>query len=354
MNSFIVSQWYKYRKDLLNFYKSNIFGTQNDPEEMRNLVEQIPHTPLCQECKGAKGYCDVCPSKDGDIIEEYEGKSYFDIAESLIKNLLTFVVNRGEDSLGLSLEDVTYANDDIYCFDAIYLLRDKDGDLWTMKIFYGSYDTAVPIPAESKQEWLTTLMHFSLNMVQSISHIGGNVSQTLMVFHDEVSECGIQCIVSLQDLKKMTGYDQYKIYSELKGLSYNSLKPLFQFMSKGQISDIQDILSEDDVDGDLIKEIFTTGYSPFISAFISSRNAEKLFNKLSEFNLKGYMAICQKKVALDRGLTTAIDCSRHTEENTYEWIDRVEKEANIHPYFIAVGDSLDALMKNIHKLSKES
>ena len=50
MNSFIVSQWYKYRKDLLNFYKTNIFGTQNDPEEMRNLVEQIPHTPLCQEC----------------------------------------------------------------------------------------------------------------------------------------------------------------------------------------------------------------------------------------------------------------------------------------------------------------
>lgn len=352
MNSYIISQWYKYRKDLLKFYRANIFGTKSDPDSILDISEQMCNSPLCNECKGEKAFCDICPTKGGDLADFYDGKCYDEIAEDLIRNLLTIVINRGEDNLALSYEDVTVSYGEGCCYDAIFLLRDKDGDMWTMKIFFGSYDTMMPIPARTKQEWLSVLMHFSLNMVQSITPIGGNVSQTLMIMNDGVSECGIQSIISLKDMSRISGYQKYCVYDMLRGMTYESLKSLFLLMTNGQIMEIQDILAEDDEDGDLIREILTTGYSPLITAMISSRNADKLISKLAEYNLEGYMAICKNSSSLERGLTTAIDNSRHTDEDPYQWIERIEKETDVNPYFIAVGDSLEQLIQDINKKSR--
>ena len=117
------------------------------------------------------GFCDECEVIHNGLMESYKGKSLVKLADNILGDLLTHVINYGEESKALLYIDY-YVNEECGCgCDIVYLFQDMNGALWLTKTFYGTLDCHVEIDAISKEEWIDYLMSVSLSMVENFKCI---------------------------------------------------------------------------------------------------------------------------------------------------------------------------------------
>lgn len=330
----IISNWYKYRNELKQFYIDNIYDLLHYSGKDVDINEQVPGSAICNECiAGKEAFCGDCPKKSTGLLSRYYSRTLSELAIELVKNFLNFVVNRGEDNPCLQLIDVSYRDPFNwgYSTERVYLLRDDYDNLWTISIFFSDEELFSGITDTDKKSWINVLMNFSLALAQNMSPLGGNVAETFMVFDGHASQCRIQSIIALHDLKNVLNASNDIIW-QLRRLPIETLNPLFELMTDEQEKEIRKILESQELTCEVWRPSMddTWGiWDEFIHG-LSHYNWKELYpliEKITEYGIKGYMAICFRKA-------------------------RAGMENEPYPYFIVIGKTMDELFEKIHNHDK--
>lgn len=326
----VISKWYKYRNELRQYYIDNIYDLIHYSGKDVDVNEQVPGSAICHECIAEKdAYCGDCPKKSAGLLSRYYGKTLNELTPELIKNFLTYVVNRDEDNPCLQVIDVSYRDPYQWGYtpEKIYLLRGDYDDLWTISIFYEDEELMTWITDNDKKTWINILMDFSLRLARNLSPLGGNVGETFMVFDGRASQCRIQSVIALHDLKNVADASRNIIW-QLRRMPVETLNPLFELMTCEQEQEIRSILESQALTLDawkplVCKEAEEWDVFNHVLSQYNKKELHPLIEKLEEYGIKGYMAICFRTM-----------------------LAGMEKET--YPYFVVIGKTLDELFEKIH------
>jgi len=351
MNPFVVSQWFKYKGKLETFYKSQLGLACEDCDKPGVNAAKGGASKVCRKCRKDKGgYREGCEDIDWtkeSLDVRYEGLSVSDITTDVLQNLLDYVINQGEKSQNLMYVSCSYHPLEGFCYDAVYLLNDRLGNCWMIKTFYGTYDTFMTLKGLTKQQWLTLLMHLSLGLVQQLRQAIEYVSDSLIVSSTGSAWCSLHYLIDLQGIASMENHIAMDLYTLLKNLPPKTLEPLYRMLPGEKWMPLTDILmEEDDLEDNVFHELSTINYSPLMMTLFGSQRAEKMTKFLAECGLKGFMAIC------------SVECGGMGElhykcQESYDVMANYVNSFEGSTYFIAYGQTLDQLLKDIEKKSRE-
>lgn len=323
MNQFIVSQWFKYKKELESFYKKKLNKLEVNPEGYLQVY-------LTQD--------DYDPDKDENREWPY---TVANLCKRVIGHLLDHVVNRGPDPLRLKVVDTTWHYIDGGCYDVFYALRDGDGHLWYISAFFGTYDTWMRLEKMTKPLMLTLLMHLSLLMIQRLKEARECVCDSRVVLRDSSYVCSIHFLIDLQGLDKIGCGARWDIDRCLRRLPCKTLDPLFFLMSENQRRELFRCLEKVNESEDCLnEELIRVEHPSWMMDLMGSRRADLLIDKLVRFNLKGYFAICSIEPSGIGGL-------HYKRAESYKKMEDYDSRFTGESYFVAVGETLNDLMENI-------
>lgn len=329
MSPRIISNWYKYRNELRQFYIDNMYDLVQYSGKDVDINEQVPGSAICNKCIADKeALCGDCPKKSAGLLSQYT--MLHNIVPELVRNFLTYVVNRGEDNPCLRLREVSYRDRFHWGYETedVYLLQDDHDNLWTTSFFFSDEELFREKTYTDKKVWIDWIMHFSLVLAQNLSPLGGNVAETLMLFGGHASQCRIQSIIALHDLKNVPGaFDD--ITWQLRRLPIESLSPLFDLMTCEQEEEIRNILTSQRLTMEAFSSTTEDAWDEFCHSLSHNdwNDLGHLIQRLTEYDIKGYMAICFQKV-------------------------RAGMDNESYPYFIVIGKTMDELFEKIHNHAK--
>ncbi len=333
MNQYIVSQWFKYKRNLESFYINMVDALEQDMDGNIILFDPEEDIPDCEE---------------EDDEDKWHSNVMF-MCEDVIKKLLDHVINKGRNHPNLKLVDTTYTYIDGGCYDVFYALRDGEGHLWVITAFFGTYDSWTQLEKISKQRLLTLLMHLSLRMVQRLRRINECIYGSQIVLSNSTCNCAIHHLIDLQGLGSMDNPTRWDIRRTLSELPQKSIQPLFRLMSEKQSKYISLCLNAiiGDLEGYEDESSSTQQVSNTVKP-IGGRLADTLIDRLIRFNLTGYCSICSVE---PRGIGEL----HYFSEASYQKMKDYDSEFVGKSYFIAVGATLNDMMNdidnNVHQLS---
>lgn len=330
MNQYIVSQWFKYKANLEEFYQKNSTKECNECFKYKTKLKNL--------------YCDLCVEKV-DVFEKFKGNCIRGICVEVLNHLLDLVINQGENPLQLRLVDASSEHIVGGCWDTMYFLRDGRGQYWVISTFYGTHDTMLRLEGLSKKQWLTLLMHLSLGMIQKLRRCDELMSNSLIVSSKGSCICTISYLINLKGLGRLGGMYRWYLLKTLEDLPRKLLDPLFTLMSAEQKKEIEDLLDNVNVEENkLFDELTTVQHPTWIMALMGNERADLLIEKMVEFGLKGYLAICFRE---DRRLGEL----HYRREESYQEMEEYDSNFKGNSCFIAIGSTLTQLMKDIERKS---
>ena len=323
MNQYIVSQWFKYKKELEAFYKKKLNTLKVNPE----------------------GYLEMYLSDNFNVPEDDEKREWpytvVNLCERVIGYLLDYVVNRGPKPLKLKLVDTTYHFIEGGCYDAFFALRDGKGHPWYIATFFGTYDTWMRLLNMTRSLMLTLMMHLSLLMVQRLMEASECMYASRVVLRDGFCVCSIHFLIDLQGLGNIGSGARWDICRNLTRLPRKMLDPLFLLMSESQRREVFRLLDVANGNDDRLSEELTRVEHPScMVALVGSKRADLLIDKLVRYNLKGYFAIC----SIEPSGTGELHYNRAV---SYKKMEDYDSRFTGESYFVAVGETLNELMENI-------
>lgn len=307
MNQYIVSQWFKYKDDLKSFYENRF----PDVDEMQELDFEEP----------------LCVAEMG---------------KEVLTNLLKYVINRGKDSIKLRLVDSTgHGIPDTCCVDCFFYLKDRNGYPWTLSTFYGTGDTIVDWNGLTKKQWLTLMMHLSLGMVQDLRRCNEGSGSSILVSGNGSYVCRIKYLVDLKGLVKRSNVSS--LSEILGGMPRKSIEPLFALMSAGQRKELENALDAVAVECEELQiEKASVQYQKWVRAKLGKERAKLLLEKIAEFGLKGYFAICLR---YDEG----IGDPHYFNDEFCQRMEDYGRQFDGNDYYIVVAKTLYHLLERIGK-----
>ena len=323
MNQYIVSQWFKYKKELETFYKNKINSLKVNSE----------------------GYLQIYLSNDYYVPEDDDKREWpftvINLCEKVIGYLLDYVVNRGPKPLKLKLVDTTYHYIEGGCYDGVFALRDGRGHPWYICAFFGTYDTWMRLRNMTRSSMLTLMMHLSLLMVQRLLEASECMCASRVVLRDSSYACSIHFLIDLQGLGNISSGARWDICHNLTRLPRKMLTPLFLMMSENQRRELFDCLEMAKGDDDcLAEELACIEHPSWMVELMGSKRADMLLNKLVRFNLKGYFAIC----SIEPSGTGELHYNR---VESYKKMEDYDSRFTGESYFVVVGETLNDLMVSI-------
>lgn len=325
MNQYIVSQWFEYKDDLKSYFEDCVSEAEHTHILFRNTELEYPHTFIPIICN-----------------------------EVLI-HLLKLVINRGKKTLKLRLVDSMDKNiPSSCCCDTMFFLRDKERCYWIIDTFYGSFENMVFLDRAgvvTKEQWVALLMHLSLGMVQRLRKCDELDKDSLIVLNRDSFSCRIKDIVDIRGLGKRHIF--CRLPYTLEDMPRKSLDPLFTLMSDEQKAEIEKILDNVDKreEEQLSGELANLHHPEWKLARmgIGSERARRVVDKMAEFGLKGYIAVCYRSYYPPPfGYF-----HEHHKKNSFEMLEKYASSFNGDIYFIAVGSTLTKLLYDIEKRTME-
>lgn len=239
-----------------------------------------------------------------------------DVNRAVLSNLLTYVVNRGDDPINLKVVDE--ANYDVpctLCIDTMFYLMDQKGCSWTIDIFYGTCENLFELDRLNKRRWIILLMHLALTMVQKLKRCDDMIGNSIIVTSRNLCVCKVKFIVDLKGLHGLDYGCKRLLLWTLKNMSRRGLAPIFKLMTAEQESEMEKVL-----EGSLYDD-------------------EKHW---AAIGLNGYFAICYKEMPVLNGLN-------YTSKEAYRMMAEYDRQFDGDCFFIAVGRTLPKLLKDIEK-----
>ena len=325
MNQYIVSQWFKYKKELEAFYKKQINALKVDSNGHLLIYKSFSNNG----------------TREAETNPDWPNTTIM-LCDKVVANLLKYVVNKGKDSLKMRIvDDECYNLDMTMCYDVAYSLRDGRGHYWVISAFFGTADSLGQLYGMTRQKLLTLMMHLSLLMVQRLKKVSDCVYGSRIVFRNNFCVCSIHFLIDMQGLGNITSGARWDIYRNLSQLPRKTLDPLFLLMSEKQRRELFLCLDAINEDEDCLGEELTRVEHPsWIVNLMGSKRADLLINKLVRFNIRGYFAICSIEPSGTGELHYGRDAS-------YKKMEDYDSRFTGESYFVAVGETLNELMENI-------
>ena len=327
MDQYIVSQWFKYRKELETFYKTQINTLKVDSDGCLLIYESFSTVNNCP--------------READENPDWPNTTIM-LCDKVVENLLKHVVNKGKDSLKLRLVDNECYNLDMtMCYDVVYSLRDGRGHYWVISAFFGTADSLGRLYRMTRQKLLTLMMHLSLLMVQRLKKVSDCVYASRIVQKGNSCTCSIHCLIDLQYLDRMSQSSKWDICCTLENLPRKTIEPLFFLLTEKQRRELFLILDslvddEDQQDNNLTR-VENHGW---VTSLMGRKRANLLIEKLKRYNLTGHFAICSSEPRGTGELHYGRDVS-------YKKMEDYDSRFTGESYFVAVGKTLNELIENI-------
>lgn len=333
MNQYIVSQWFKYKKDLETFYKRQINALKEDSDGCLLIYDSF--------CKVGSHprIAEADPDWPDTVVM---------LCDKVIVHLLDHVVNRGTRPLKLKLIDNECHNVEFTgCYDVEYSLRDGRGHPWIISAFFGTGDSWLHLAGMTRQKLLTLMMHLSLLMVQRLRKVSECVYSSRIVYGTNACTCTIHFLVDIKGLSTIRKAPRWDLYCTLLDLPRETLNPLFLLMTGKQRREMftcLEVLKK--YEDDLAANPDNNNRPMWLEDLRMNQRADVLLDKLVKFNLTGYFAICSSE---PRGTGEL----HYHKDVSYKKMEEYDSRFTGDSYFLAVGKTLNDLMENIEYTALE-